>query len=178
MAIGLSRAREAAAEQRCQFRDGEIEEGALAAGLERGGMAAAEIGLDHRPAERTDLVARGGHAVGVREDAAVRLELLGIGKRDEQLVGKSERQTARGFDLVGQGGEEQILLRGEHGGRQRHDRLIGGDGAFRGFDLQSCVRCDRCASPRNRTPCAAPRRRRRWSRHRPSTTLQFTPESW
>ena len=98
----LQPARERAAEQRAQFRYGEVEEAVLAFGFQRGGMAAAEIGLDHRPPERPQLVTGGRHAVGVTEYAAVWIEFVGIGKRDEQLVGKTERQAARGIRLLRQ----------------------------------------------------------------------------
>src|SRR5208283_267578 len=91
---------EAAAEQGGQFRQRKIEEGMRALGLQRGRMAAAVIGLDHRPPEWTKLIAGRRDAVAVAEDAAVRLELFGIGQRDEQLVREPERQSARGLRLV------------------------------------------------------------------------------
>ena len=100
--IGLQPACEVVAEQSVSSDDGEIEKGALAACFERRGMAAAVIGLDHRPSERAQLIARGRDAVGVAEDAAVRFEFFGIGQRDEQLVGEPERQAARGLRLVRQ----------------------------------------------------------------------------
>src|ERR1700690_3355250 len=95
----LHPAREGTAEEGGQFRHSEVEKGALALGFQRGGMAAAEIGLDLRSPERAKLIAGSSDAVGVPNDATVRLELFGIGEGDEQLIRKTERQAARGLRL-------------------------------------------------------------------------------
>src|SRR6202142_4771021 len=99
----LHPAREGTAEEGGQFRHSEVEKGALALGFQRGGMATAEIGLDLRPPERTKLIAGGSDAVGVPKDATVRIELFGIGERDEQLIRKTERQAACGLRLFREG---------------------------------------------------------------------------
>src|SRR5471030_2826728 len=114
-------AREGTAEEGGQFRHSEVEKGALALGFQRGGMVAAEIGLDLRPPERAQLIAGGSDAVGVPKNATVRLELFGIGERDEQLIRKTERQAACGLRLLRQSRREQSLILGEHRGRQRDD---------------------------------------------------------
>ena len=172
----LDPACEAAAEQVGQFRQREIEKGALAARFERRGVAAAEIGLDHRPPKRAQLIARGRDAVGVAEHAAVRFEFFGIGQRHEQLVRETERQAARGLRLVRQRRCEQMFIVGDQSCRQRDDRLIGGDGAFRRFDLQPLSAVvypvtGVSSVVRNSAPAAA------MVAPRPSTMLQFTPES-
>ena len=90
---------EVGAEQAAQFRHGEIEETRLALRLERMRVAAAEIDFDHRPPERTQMIGRGGAAVGVAEQPAVGGELVGTIERDEQLVGQPERQIGGGLYL-------------------------------------------------------------------------------
>ena len=133
----LHPAGEIAAEQALEIRHGDIEERPLAAGFELGGETAAEIDLDLRPAEWPHVIGGGGAAVGVPEQTGVRVELLGIVERQEQLVGEPQRQSARGFRLLRQRRREQELLVGEDRARQRHDRVIGGDRALRCFDLQT-----------------------------------------
>src|SRR5450759_3156392 len=90
-------ARESAAEQTDQFGHGEIEEGALALGFQRGGMAAAEISLDLRTPERPQVISGRRDAIVGAEQADVWVEFLRAVKRQEQFVGQAERQAACGL---------------------------------------------------------------------------------
>ena len=93
-AMDLDRAdptRERSSEQICQLGNGKVEEGPLAARFERGRQPAAEINLDLRPAEGSEVIGSGAGAVDAAEQPRVRFEFLGILEREEQLVGKPER---------------------------------------------------------------------------------------
>ena len=79
-------AREVGAEQTDEFGYGKIQEGRLAALFELGRQRAAEIAFDQRPAERAELIRGGRRAIVGPKGAAVRIERLRIGKREEQLV--------------------------------------------------------------------------------------------
>src|SRR5262245_7125047 len=91
---------EIAAQQGGELGEGEVEEGTLAAGLEFRRERPPEIGLDLRPAKRPQMIDAGPAAVGAPEQAAVLVELVGIGERQEQLVGVPERQARSGPDFL------------------------------------------------------------------------------
>src|SRR5262245_62679177 len=102
----LHAARKGAAEEAGELADREIEKGRGAASLEFGRTAAAEIGLDHRPPERAQVIGGGAAAIGAAEQAALLLELFGMGEREKQLVGEAERQAGGGLRLRRQRGRE------------------------------------------------------------------------
>ena len=93
---------EVAAEQADQLGNGKIQERGLARGLELGGEGRAKIDFDLRPPERPEVIGRRPAAVGAPEQAAILLEFPGVGERQEQLVGQSERQARRRIGLLGQ----------------------------------------------------------------------------
>ena len=128
----LHAAREIGAEDADELGYREIDERALAAGFELGRAGAAEIGFDHRAAERPDLIGAGRGPSGIAESAALLRKLLGVGERQEQLVGEPERQARGGIGLLGERGQEQVGLHRDDVRRERHD-----DGPR--FDHAACV---------------------------------------
>ena len=69
-------------------------------------MAAAEIGLNDRPAERAQVIAGGVGAVGVAEAMTLHRHGLGPGEGEKGLVRQAERQAGGGVALFGQVGRE------------------------------------------------------------------------
>src|SRR4051794_17169935 len=86
---------EVAAEQADQFGNGKIQERGLARGLQLGGEGRGKINFDLRPPEGPEVIGGSPAAVGAPEQAAILLEFPGVGERQEQLVGQSERQARR-----------------------------------------------------------------------------------
>src|SRR5208282_1732427 len=71
-------ARERSSEQICQLGNGEVKEGPLAARFKLGRQPAAEINLDLRPAEGSEVIGSGAGTVDAAEQSRVLLEFLGI----------------------------------------------------------------------------------------------------
>ncbi len=84
----------------CQFRDGIVGKGFIAAIFEFAGKASAEIDLDQRPAQGPQIVGRGRGAVGAAEQTAVRFEFLRIAQRQKKFVGKPQWQAGRSVCLA------------------------------------------------------------------------------
>ena len=75
--------RKSVAEKADEVRHGAIKKRVVAAALQFGGEATAEIGLDHRSPERPEVIVGRSRTIDVSEHPRVRLEFLGAGKGDE-----------------------------------------------------------------------------------------------
>src|SRR5262249_15147919 len=75
--------RKCVAEKPGEARHGAIKKSVIAAALQFGGKATAEIGLDHRSPERPEVIVGCGRTIDVSEHPRVRLEFLGTGKGNE-----------------------------------------------------------------------------------------------
>src|SRR4051812_22633896 len=104
---------EIAAEQADQFGNGKIEERGLARGLEIGGEVGSKISFDLRPPEGPEVIGGRPASVGAPEQATILLEFSGVGERQEQLIGQSERQACRRLGLRGQARRESDFLFGQ-----------------------------------------------------------------
>ncbi len=98
---------EIAAEQADQFGDGKVEERGLAVRLQLRRQPPAEIYLDLRPAEGPEVIDSRSAAIAVAEQAAIFLEFIGIGQRQEHFVGQPQRQARRRLGLLGQARREK-----------------------------------------------------------------------
>src|SRR5437016_5323337 len=101
----------------------------LAARFQFGRECPTEIGLDLRPAERSEVVSTRRNAISASEHAAVLFELLRAVKRQEQLVGKPKRQSRGSLCFHRQRWREDKLLVREEGSRHRDNGLISRDDA-------------------------------------------------
>jgi hypothetical protein len=124
---------EARAEERTEFFPDKGESG-LGRGLELAGKNAAEETLNDRPAERPQIVAPGPCAVETAEQVALGRQRVGLGKREEDLVGETERQARRGVEMPLGLGLEADGTAGEHGGGDGNNDCQRLDRPLVGFD--------------------------------------------
>src|SRR5262249_12693703 len=115
---------------------GKIEKALFALRLQLSRQAAAEIALDLRPPERSEMIGRCRGAVGVPKQTAVFLKLFRIRKREKQLVVDAEREIAPRLDLFRQSRREEIFRLRKHCARKRYNRLLRGECSLCCFDLE------------------------------------------